>query len=343
MTRSSSPSRAKNLRLIGLVALVPLLMSCSTPAPKPTKTPKPTPTIAMSIAPLSGELLPSADLEHPSLAAKIDNHEDARPQWGLNRTDVVFEELVEGGLTRYVAVWHSDIPHLIGPVRSIRPMDPDIITPFGGIVAYSGGQQKFVDMMLDTPVYNAIHGTSSTENLMYRTDERDAPHNVIVKAQKLVAEHGDLAQPQQMFSFAPEYATVLNWRGKSANTINVTFSDSRYPRWTYSPLEHVYLRSQEGDVKDFDASSKTRIHATTVIVMFVDIDWTYGYVPKTVMVGSGKAWISSGGKSTLVTWSKASRSEPIVFTDASGRVVSIPAGNTWIEMPPRDGGSVSFK
>lgn len=343
MTRSSSPSRVKRTRLIALVALVPLLMSCSTPTQKPTKTPKPTPTIAMSIAPLSGQLMPSADLAHPSVAAKIDDHEGARPQWGLNRTDVVFEELVEGGLTRYVAVWHSDIPSRIGPVRSIRPMDPDIITPFGGIVAYSGGQQKFVNMMLDTPVYNAIHGTSATADLMYRTDEREAPHNVILKAQKLVAEQSDVAPPQQMFAFAPEYASALTWLGKPASTIDVTFSSVRYPRWTYSPLEHVYLRAQEGNVKDFDASSKTRVHATTVIVMFVDIDWTYGYVPKTVMVDSGKAWISTGGKSVPVTWSKASRSDPIVFTDTSGRIVRIPAGNTWIEMPPRDGGAVSFK
>ena len=72
---------------------------------------------------------------------KIDNHEDARPQVGLNRTDLVFEELVEGGLTRYVAVWHSDVPDAVGPVRSIRPMDPDIVAPLGGIIAYSGGQQ----------------------------------------------------------------------------------------------------------------------------------------------------------------------------------------------------------
>ena len=58
---------------------------------------------------------------HPSLAVKIDNHEEARPQIALNRTDIVFEELVEGGLTRYVAIWHSDIPDEVGPVRSDPP------------------------------------------------------------------------------------------------------------------------------------------------------------------------------------------------------------------------------
>lgn len=75
---------------------------------------------------------------------------------GLQHTDIVFEELVEGGLTRYVAVWHSNVPAEIGPIRSIRPMDPDIISPLGGIVAYSGGQYRFVQLMRATPVHNAI-------------------------------------------------------------------------------------------------------------------------------------------------------------------------------------------
>ena len=330
-------------RVLAVAVALPLLAACSAPAPKPTKTPTPTPTVEMALAPLTGISYPASSLVHPSLAAKVDNHEDARPQWGLNATDVVFEELVEGGLTRYVAVWHSHIPTLIGPVRSIRPMDPDIITPFGGIVAYSGGQMKFVEMMQATPIYNAVHGRSDTEDIMYRTEARDAPHNVIVKAKKLVSRHADLAMPQTMFTFGPSYVSPIMWSTKSASTISVSFSDSRYPRWTYSRLEHVYLRSQEDTVKDYDASTKTRVHATNVIVMFVDIDWRYGYVPKTVMVGSGKAWISSGGKTMAATWTKKSRSEPIVYTDARGRVISLPAGNTWIEMPPADGGSVSFK
>ena len=84
----------------------------------------------------------------------------------------MFEELVEGGLTRYVAVWQSDVPAEIGPIRSIRPMDPDIISPLGGIVAYSGGQDRFVRAMKATSVYNAIHGQSDTADLMYRTVPR---------------------------------------------------------------------------------------------------------------------------------------------------------------------------
>ena len=127
-----------------------LAAGCTSAAPRRSRPTRPAPAYVSTyetpaptqLAPLRGTTVPAGSLAHPSLAAKIDNHEGARPQVGLDRTDIVFEELVEGGLTRYVAVWHSDVPEQIGPVRSIRPMDPDIITPYGGIVAYSGGQES---------------------------------------------------------------------------------------------------------------------------------------------------------------------------------------------------------
>src|SRR5690606_16312609 len=141
---------------------------------------------------------------HASLAAKIDNHWDARPQLGLEYTDIVVEEMVEGGLTRYVAIWHSNVPAEIGPVRSIRPMDPDIISPFGGIVAYSGGQYRFVELMRSTNVYNAIHGQRDTDDIMVRARDRRPPHDVMVRAPQLIAMHADIPAPPQQYAFAPD-------------------------------------------------------------------------------------------------------------------------------------------
>jgi hypothetical protein len=107
----------------------------------------PTPEKVFVMAPLTGvkyeEGTPeAAGLTGPSVACKVDNSEAARPQQNLNKTDMVFDEMVEGGLTRFVAVFHSQLlttdvdPKAVGvaPVRSIRPMDPDIISQFGGIV-----------------------------------------------------------------------------------------------------------------------------------------------------------------------------------------------------------------
>ncbi|MET0589839.1 MAG: DUF3048 domain-containing protein, partial [Naasia sp.] len=231
----------RSLRRMGAVAAVLGVVVTATgcaierdrAAPAPTASPvfvsdvvQPEPAV---LAPLRGTVLAQASA-HPSIAAKVDNHEEARPQYGLERSDIVFEEMVEGGLTRYVALWHSDIPDLIGPVRSIRPMDPDIISPFGGIVAYSGGQEIFVDMMRDTDVYNAIHGGSSTDATFYRTDDKDAPHDVVVMAPVVVSEHLDLAPPSAQFSFSldPASSTAAK-EGVPTSRIDTVFSDERYP------------------------------------------------------------------------------------------------------------------
>ncbi|MET1018796.1 MAG: DUF3048 domain-containing protein, partial [Microterricola sp.] len=169
--------------------------------PRPTPTASATPTPPPVLAPLRGTVAPSEGLDRPSLAAKIDNHEGARPQVGLERTDIVFEELVEGGLTRYVAIWHSDLPDEVGPVRSVRPMDPDIVTPFGGIIAYSGGQEVFVDMMMAAPVVNAVFDFDDT-GLFYRDDVHESPHDVIVRASELVGRNAGLPAPAAQFSYA---------------------------------------------------------------------------------------------------------------------------------------------
>lgn len=172
--RSVAATLVSSLALLSLIGCAPERIPLPTPSASPWistyVTPDPT-----ELAPLRGTTVPAGSLNHASIAAKVDNHWDARPQVGLERTDMLFEELVEGGITRYVAIWQSDIPELLGPVRSIRPMDPDIVSPFAGIICYSGGQQRFVRLMLDTPVYNAIHGQSDTEDTFFRTNDKDGP------------------------------------------------------------------------------------------------------------------------------------------------------------------------
>ncbi|TFC96288.1 MULTISPECIES: DUF3048 domain-containing protein [Cryobacterium] len=293
---------------------------------------------ATDVAPLRGTSVAVGSLAHPALAAKIDNHEQARPQLALERTDLVFEELVEGGLTRYVAVWQSDIPDLVGPVRSIRPMDPDIVAPFGGIVAYSGGQQQFIDMMRATTVLNAAFDNDDT-GLFARADDRDAPHDVILEASELVERNSTLLPPPQQFSYAATaQGSSAAVDGNPVSAIDSTFSTSRWPSWTWDAPSAVFLRSQEG-APDLD-STGAQLRATNVVVLRVAIDDTYPDVPKTTMIGSGEAWVASGGKSLHAVWSKADQTAPIRLVDDFGVTIRLAAGNTWIELVPTDRGSV---
>lgn len=304
------------------------------PVPTPEYTSDYVAPAPIVLAPLTGEVLPDGATPGPSLAAKIDNHGDARPQVGLEHTDLVFEELVEGGLTRYVAVWQSDVPAEIGPIRSIRPMDPDIIAPLGGIVAYSGGQQRFVEAMKATGVYNAIHGQADTADLMFRTGSKIAPHNVLVRAQQLIAAHTDLAPPGQQFSFAPEVASSTAVReGSPATKLTLSFSSGTRPSWGWDAAAGSYARVQSGTA-DVDSEGNV-LTAVNVIVLRVPIG-DDGGVPKTELLGSGEAWISSGGSTVRATWTKRSQTALIRLVDATGTVVRLAPGNSWIELVPAD-------
>jgi hypothetical protein len=270
--------------------------------------------------------------------AKIDNNPSARPQVGLNNADIVFEELVEGGFTRYVAVWHSVVPKEIGPIRSIRPMDPDIASPFRGLIAYSGGQQRFVQMMIATKVKNVIHGQSGTEKYIFRSSKKISPHNVMVRAKKLVDKRSRLKPPAPAFEFArgTEVPSAMAF-GKPAGRLITSFSGSNTPTWKFDAVSGLYLRFQEGGKKDRDERKK-QLTAVNVVVQMVGVSSEYGYVPRSLVVGKGTAWISTGGKTVKARWKKKKRNSMTIFTLKSGEVVTLAPGRTWVELVPTTSG-----
>jgi hypothetical protein len=335
----------RGVPLVAMAASALLLSGCETPsldlivAPTPTSTHAPRPVgqgepVPIEFAPLRGTPADPAAMRHPSIAVKIDNHEDARPQIALNRTDLVFEELVEGGLTRYVAVWHSDVPDAVGPVRSIRPMDPGIAGPLDGIIAYSGGQQYFVDLMKATGLVNLVF--DEDDSLFERADERPGPHDLILAAAEAVRQHAELLPPSVQFAYGTADPLAAPALGAVATShIELVFSEGRYPSWDWDPAMFAWLRSQEGR-PDLEASGD-RVRATNVVTMRVGIDWPYEEVPLTLMVGSGEVWVSTGGRTAHGTWSKADDGARIVLTADDGSPLRLAPGNTWIELVPNEG------
>jgi len=342
--RSPLPTRRTRPRLRGSIVAILVaaglglgLAGCSAPLTEPTAAPNP--TVPPGVAPLRGAPVDPAAAEHPSLAVKIDNHPAARPQLGLERADLVFEELVEGGLTRYAAVWHSDVPAEVGPVRSIRPMDPEILSSFGGIVAYSGGQPQFVDAMKATPLLNVIFDEDAT-GLFVRAEDRDSPHDVVLSAAETVRLHADLAEPRAQFDYSDgggDATAVL--AGDPTATIVTRFSASAGRSWDWDPPIAAYLRGQDG-AADLDTTG-TQLRATNVVVLRVEVDRD-GDVPRTILTGSGEAWVSTGGSTMPATWFKDGPAAPIRLADAAGATIELAPGNTWIELVPADDGNVEL-
>ena len=139
----------------------------------------------------------------PALAVKIENSSEARPQTGLDQADNVWEQVVEGGISRFVAVYHSKVPAEVGPIRSVRPMDPAIAAPLHGLIAFSGGQPGFVQAPEGRGAADDQPGRRR-RRLLPQEGRAPAPHNVYGTPQtfwgQADAEHS--AAPPAQFVFA---------------------------------------------------------------------------------------------------------------------------------------------
>jgi hypothetical protein len=321
----------------------------TTPAATQPETPTPEPKVFVT-APLTGVTYEEGAAEaatfgYPAVSCKIDNAYAARPQYNLNKADLTFVELVEGGVTRIVGIWQSQPVNEVGPVRSIRPMDPDIISPLGGIVCYSGGQQVFINMMKDTGLYNATETTeqSKKKNSFSRSSLKPAPHNVIVDMALLQSQHLDLLPPQPMFDIAPFDPEAETYAAASAaageTVLDFTVSYPGATSFWKAGKDGLWLRSQDNE-KATDAATNEQLKAVNVVVMKVRIDTAsfpdkrYGSVPKTVMIATGTAWVFNNGKLIKGTWSKAETTSPIQLIDELGQKIVLAPGNTWIELMP---------
>jgi hypothetical protein len=315
------------------------------PAAASTSTEPPAPVLMPW--PLTGVEVPEVPAR-PALAVKIENSTAARPQSGLNAADVVWEEVVEGGITRFVAVFHSNLPPTIGPIRSVRPMDAAIAGPLQGLFAFSGGNAKYVKAIAGTGMQVLSQGAGAGG--FYRLDTRDAPHNVYANPADFIAQ----ADPQHQtspvgefaFAAAGQPATAVS-AGAPTGAVALKLSPSSYPTWAWNQAENAWMRA-EGDTAATDADGG-QVRATNVVVLRVDIadtgarDAAGNPVPETKMVGGGEALVASGGSTIAATWSKASATAPVVLRVAGGAPVELAPGNTWVELVPNGGGSVTLR
>ena len=280
----------------------------------------------------------------PAVSCKIDNAPAGRPQFNLNKSDIVFVELVEGGLTRLVATWHSQPVDKVGPVRSVRAMDADIAAPYGGVFCYSGGVPQFIGLLQQTTLYLADETSQQSvkPNSFSRSSERPAPHNVIVDMGLLQSQQKDLGAPSPMFvysTFLPETQTYEpSTASYGVSTKDVTVKYPGATSFWKGDGEGNLLRDQDGKPHE-DGATQDQIKAKNVVVLEVEIDSSNidaknGVVPRTIMISGGRAWVFEDGRHVEGTWSKASQTAPIVLLDSTGAPLKLAPGNTWVELMP---------
>jgi hypothetical protein len=320
----------------------PSTPAATSPTPSPTPTPEPTPeaTEAPIIWPLTGVATDNLK-ERPAVSVKIENSPESRPQTGLEDADLVFEEIVEGGIPRFVAVWHSTLPKEIGPIRSVRPMDPAIVAPIGGVFAFSGGQGQFVakaNRIASIQVLSMDAGSGG----FYRTSNRAAPHNVYANPHDFVraADKKHSKPPKQQWQYAADAATSsARTAGEGAAKVALTLSGGSHPAWQWDEAAGKFLRFEGSDKAV--STSGDQLAATNVIVLKTKQTIAPGKdpagnpIPETLLTQqSGTGVVLTGGSIVEVNWSKGTNRSLIELTLADGSPVLLAPGNTWIELGP---------
>jgi hypothetical protein len=287
-----------------------------------------TTTLASPVAPLTGLPDPGGSaLTRPALTVKIENTPEALPQWGINQADDVYEEIVNGGITRLAAIFNSQAPAKIGPVRSVRPTDTQVVWPLGGIFAYSGGAPYAVTSIETAPV--KLIDESSAGAAMFRDPNLQAPHNLFAIGSALFAFKGTPTPPPALYSYRAASAKAI---GAPVKSFVVPFP-SIYPvTWTWDTATRSWDRTLFGQ-PDVTGTGQ-RESPQNVIVMYINYvngigtENSYGDLQ-----GTGTAMVFSGGREIVGTWSRgASMADVIQFQTSSGATIRLTPGQTWVEL-----------
>lgn len=292
--------------------------------------------------PLTG--LPAGDAsveqKHPVYIAKIDNTADSDPQYGLGKADFVTEEQVEGGITRLAVFFYSQLPTKVGPIRSMRATDVGIASPVMAQLITSGaapytykvlrqGHIRWIDM--------------NNPNVVRKEDgSHDELHSVVANVKKI----GDqaktkAARPNDYFDWGSESGFP---NGKPVKGFAVNFGGDRTSTWKYAGGTYA-LQEGGGNSGNYMAKGDEYKPQTVVAAQVRTSVAPYkdpagNTVPETHFEGKGNAWIFHEGHMVKATWQKKGVDSKVTFRTKDGSRLQLPAGKIWLELVPKNGGSV---
>ena len=320
-----------------LIAAIVVATSCNSGSAPPSPASSSAATSATSSAapakavwPLRGTDAPSTDAtKRRPIVVRVPNDPSARPQSGLEQADVVFEMLVEGGLTRYAVVFHSMDADRVGPIRSARLSDLELTPMLRGILVHVGAQTQTLERIRDAAkrgdfvdMDQFAHGDAFD-----RVSDRPAPQNVYTSTKRIRDAAGDSARVDvPPLPFGESQAAA-----KEAGTVTVPYAGDT--RVTYEVGSDGFKRTQGGRASD--------VRPANVIVIRTDIKEVAGYVEDELgslsleirTTGEGPAVVLSAGKRYDGTWSR-SGTDGFRFRDASGKEIRLRPGLTWIHVVP---------
>jgi hypothetical protein len=307
------------------VALTGGQQAAPTPKPRPTAsaTPTPSPSPTQLLSPFTGEPVSSLG---PVLAVKIDNIVYARPQTGLIAADIVYVLPVEGGLTRFLAVFSSHFPPVIGPVRSARADDLQLLGQFGRpAFAFSGAQGQLLPKVEHANIVDLYAGLVGG---YYRNYDRIAPYNLYATTSTLLAEAKGASTAHSIgFKFGPAPAG-----GQVMGSDTVSYPSSKFT-FTWSAATNSWQVSMDGTPAVTTAGR--RFSPATVIIQHTLV-YKSGYLeygfppPYATTVGQGTAVVLRNGRAYNARWSRPTITGGTTYTTTSGQPMTFAPGQVWV-------------
>jgi len=337
-----------------LVPLALLVAACGSHSAKgveaaePVSTP-PTSLVTTTAAPpatypLTG--LPMTDPTvgaHPAIVVKMDNSPQARPQTAINEADVVFEERVEG-ITRYALAFHTNLPDLVGPVRSARSSDIDLIAGLAKpLLAWSGGNPTVTGQVRGAAdaglLVDASQGANPPE--YWRDNARQAPHNLYTSLPQLMAKFGggSVTPPQAVLPYAvlgaPLPTTAVDDPGvliDFGNHVQAEYVwDVQRNGWDRFQVDELHPMADSATVD----SAGVQVSPTNVVILSIPYVTSVAdaHSPQAITVGTGDGFVLTQGKAIAIKWSRVANTAAFTFTTPDGHSVGLTPGRTWVALP----------
>ncbi len=342
------PNRARRPLAWGMLAaagLAGLLLSaCSSSPTKHADAPRHKPattssTVPPPACPLTGQPAPGGTVpQRPAMAVKIDNYPAGRPQAGLDKADIVFEEPVEGGITRYAAVFQCQDVALIGPARSARNIDIGILGQLGNpLIAHVGGINPVLANIEASPLVNVDLGASNS--LMIHPAGKAPPDADYTSTAIVYGTHPTMTTPPQpLFT----YSAATPPGGTPVSLIHIPFSGTSDVTWKWNPKTATFQRFYNALTPDMLADNVQNA-AANVVVQYVQI--SYGPWLENSEGGlevqadlypnaSGTAVVYRNGVAIPATWHRSTLESPTQFVNAFGVTIPLAPGQTWVELVP---------
>ncbi|MDC2977754.1 DUF3048 domain-containing protein [Acidimicrobiaceae bacterium] len=299
------------------------------------------------MSPFTGlQLSPELWLKRPRrvIAFKVDNNLNARPQSGLQEADTVMEILVEGGMTRFLAFYLDRTSSYVGPIRSARPTDPNLVRPYGGILVVSGATAGLIPAIRDlgVPVLEEVSAPT-----MFRIGNRKAPHNLYADTE-LVREYID----KKGFLFNQDVNPLYNFGNDQSNwtpgagRVTIKYSDFTTVIWKLDKDQYSrfivdgYSPEEDAVAHNFitrDGYTDILKAPTVVVIQGPLYNDEVTTLPSVLTVGVGPVTIFSGGRYIEGTWRRNDITDPFEFLDDNQDQIEVPPSKQWIHILPLNG------